>query len=1034
MRAPEPIAFSVFRRRQGRRTIRPVGRVASPTFIARDEQLARLLAAFERARGGTAGVVVIAGEAGVGKSRLLAEFASRVRAAGGQAFTGGSIEFHEALPYAPVIEALRPVVATADEGLLERVVGGSGGDLGRLFPQLERDSEPQPAGTEPRGQSRLFEQLLDLVGRLAREAATLLALEDLHWADASTQDFFSFLVRNLTAERIVLVATYRDDEVDRRHPLHLRLAQLERDRRIERIELSRFGRDDFERQLAGIRGRAVPGALADRIFERSGGNPFFTEELLASEAATDTGDVPTSVREALLTRVDRLSGDAQRLLTVAAVAGRDAEADLLVAVSGLAREPVERALREAVGAHVLVATDDDRGRYAFRHALMQEALYGELLPTERSRLHALVAEALSTDASLAGDRATRPAGEIAFHWLRAQRWPEALATALEAADVAAAGYAFPEELTHLEQVLELWERVPRARGGRATDRAALAERAAIAAERVGNSRRATSLLELALTDVDAGAEPLRAGRLYARLADTRLYLDDIERGEAALEEAARLVPTDAPSRELIELLAIAGRWRHASARAAATSVDAAAVLSVAGSIGDPRLEAQARIAAAVSGGYVGDSSEAFEHLLAAQRIGEELADPELITNSMHMLGHAFDGAGRFGEAADMFLSGAARSRELGMARSIGQAMENDAAEAFRQMGDWPKADALVARVLGEIERYGSYGPAMRHAIPAHLYVSMGRFDDAERQLQAAWDGARRTGAGGLAGHIFAARAELAIWRARWDEAREAVAEGLTKIGSTEDLRWIGTLAAFGLRAEAERAALDRVRGRQEEVDEAIRAGTGLIETARATAGKARQVAWREGEGHHALAEAEWHALSGADDPALWHEAAETWSRLGQPYPEAYARFRQARALRRSGAARKEVAAAASEGLAIASRLGAAPLIEAIETFARGARVRLPGARAGEPAGGEPVYDPAGAEPVPPGAARYGLTPREEEVLALLAAGRTNRQIAEALYISESTAGVHVSKIIAKLGASNRVEAAALAVRLELTAP
>lgn len=998
-----------------------VGGVASPAFVARADELARLHAAYDRAVDGAAAAVAIAGEAGVGKSRLLSEFTSHVGSDGGRAFVGGAIEFHKELPYAPVVEALRPLFATTDQDLFARVVGRPTRELAALFPQLDRDEPREAADNQPSAQARLFEQLLGLLGRLSLEAPTVLALEDLHWADASTHDLFSFLVRNVRSERVVLVATYRDDEVDRRHPLHARLAQLGRDPRIERLQLSRFGREEFDRQVAGISERAVSSAVADRIFERSGGNPLFTEELLATETASARGQVPPTIRDALLARADRLTDKAQRVLKVAAVAGGDVDTGLLVAVSRLAPESVERALREAETEHVMVRPhEDERGRYSFRHALMQEALYGELLPTERSRLHGFFAEALTADASLARHGADLIAAELAFHWRRAQRWPEALASALAAADQAAAGYAFPEELTHLEHVLDVWDRVD-AMTRADLDRATVAERAAISAERIGDPSHASALLELALRDVDRRVEPLRAGRLYARLADTRLFLDDIERGEMALDEAARLIGSST-SRERVELLSVAVRWRNASARARAISVDAAAVPSIERGVGDARLEAQARAVTALAIGYVGDPRMALEHLVAARQIGEELSDPGLVTRSMHMLGHVYDGAGRFGDAVDVFTSGAARSRELGMERSEGHAMEMDAAESLRQLGRWQEAEAIVARVLDEIERFGTYGSPQRHAIPAHLYVGLGRFDDAERQLAAAWQGSRQTGAGGLAGHIFAARAELAIWRARWDEARDAVAEGLARIGTTEELRWIATVAALGLRAESERASLDRVRGHQAEVDEAMRVGAALLETVRTTAAKARDAAWPEGEGHRALAEAEWQALSGLDDPQLWREAAQRWSELGVPYPEAYARLREAQALRRLGGARVDVAAAVSAALAIASALGAGPLMNAIEAFMRVARVRLV------------VNDPrevAQRQREPPIAPQFGLTDREREVLVLLAGGRTNREIAEALYISESTAGVHVSNIIGKLGASNRVEAAALAVRLEL---
>jgi predicted ATPase len=357
-------------------------------------------------------------------------------------------------------------------------------------PEAERD---------PGAQSRLFEHLLALLGRLSEEAPVLLALEDLHWADVSTQDLFSFLVRNLRGERIVLLATYRDDEVDRRHPLRVRLAQLERDRSIDHLLLPRFDRDEFDRQLNEIRRGGVAPALADRIFERSGGNPFFTEELLAIEQASDHGEVPPTVRDALLGRVERLDPVAQRLVGAAAVVGREVERHLLSVASGLAGAELDTALREATAAHVLVAMDSDPAeRYAFRHALMQEALYAEVLPSERSRLHGVIAEALRAVSEAAGERHDEVAGALAFHWLRSGRWPEALTASLRAASAAADTYAFPEELAHLERALDMWPRVPEAARRVDMDLAEVAERAAVAADHVGDTRRAAALREMAL--------------------------------------------------------------------------------------------------------------------------------------------------------------------------------------------------------------------------------------------------------------------------------------------------------------------------------------------------------------------------------------------------------------------------------------------------------------------------------------------------------------------------------------------------------
>lgn len=1004
------------------RKIRRVRAVSSASFIGRQDELGRLVAAFERARSGAAGIVVVTGEAGIGKSRLLAEFAAQVRKAGGRTLAGGAMQFQEALPYAPFTEALRPVLRASDDAFVARIVGPSRQDLARLFPELRPAPSPSGAQNDATAQSRLFEQLLGLLGRLGEEAPTTVALEDLHWADASTRDLFAFLARNLTAERIVLLAAYRADELEPRHPLATHLARLERDRHIERLDLQPFARDEFDQQLSSIGGPKLPAVLAAQIFERSGGNPFFTEELLASEEALQGAKIPSTIRDALLGRLERLSAPADEVLRAAAVVGREVRADLLSRVAQLPLETVERTLREATREQLLLESGQaDQPRYAFRHALLRETLYDEALRSQRSLLHERIAEALTAEPDLGVSGGRGATAELAFHWLRSERWRPALDASLAAADEAAAAYAFPEELSHLERVLSLAERL--GGEGEAVDEPAVAERAARAAQRIGETRRAAELVERALQGVDRQTAPARAARLYTRLADHYFYLDERERAENALDTALRLVPPEPPSRERAEALALARAWESAGAKP--MLVDLSGVLPMARRLGDRRLEAEALLAEGFVD-YGAEVGETAAHLLAARRIGEELNDPELISRAIHQLGHLLDATGRFAEAATVFLEGARRARELGLERSLGQGMENDAAEALRQTGRWAEAAAIAEKMLDELERYGRYGTAMRHAVPGHLYVGMGKFAAAERHLRAALEGARRAGPSGLLGHIYAGLGELAIWQARWDDGRAAIGEGLERIGTTGDLRWIGTLAALGLRAEAESAQLDRLRGRDDEAREAVNNGSVLIETARVTA--ARWERWAEAEGHRALAEAEWAGLSNAPAAELWRHAAETWSGLGQPYGEAYARFREGQALRRRRASRTAVEPALSDALRTAAAIGAAPLADAIRTFARGERLRLEVERL--PHDGASKSRTRERHSVAP----FGLTAREREVLVLLAAGRTNRQIADALYVSESTAGVHVSNILGKLGVENRVEAAALAVRLGLATP
>jgi predicted ATPase len=386
-------------------------RVSSPSFVGRAEELGLLAAALERAGAGAPGIVLIAGEAGVGKTRLVDEFAAEA-AAGTLVLAGGCIELGEgALPYAPIVEALRSLARGLDLAVLRSLAGPAHGLLAGLLPELgDGQAEAVPGGS----QARLFEVLLGLLVRLGEQAPVVLVVEDLHWADRSTRDLLAFLVRNLHAERVLLVATYRSDELHRRHPMRPFLAELARGGRAQRVDLVPFGREELAALLAGITGVPPTAATVDDILARTEGNAFFAEELVAAAAERAGSTLPPGLRDVLLIRFEALSEPAQVALRVAAVAGRRVQHELLAGVAGMNEPDLLASLREAV-AHQILVVDSDRDAYAFRHALVQEAVYAEVLPGERTRLHAAFAAALEPRLELAGGAAPAAAAETAFH-------------------------------------------------------------------------------------------------------------------------------------------------------------------------------------------------------------------------------------------------------------------------------------------------------------------------------------------------------------------------------------------------------------------------------------------------------------------------------------------------------------------------------------------------------------------------------------------------------------------------------------------
>ena len=527
-------------------------RVSSETFVGRTAELGLLEGVLERAAAGRPAFAFVGGESGVGKTRLLREFEARARALDARVLLGQCLELGGAqIPYAPLVAALRPLARGLDAAESERLPEATRNALAELLPELGGAETRADEELKAR-QGRLFEAILALLERLGRGGPVLLAIEDLHWADGSTRDFITFLVRSAREERLCLVVTYRSDELHRRHPLRPLLAELERATGVERITLERFDRGELDEQLAGILLQAAPEALAQRLFDRSQGNPLFTEELLA---ATEDGDgwmLPETLRDVLLARVERLAPATQAVVRATAVLDRPITHGLLEAVSGLAPAEVMEGAREAV-AHQVLVTDSD-GTYRFRHALVGEAVHSDLLPGEDTALHARVAAALERDPALLGDvSAATVAAELACHWRAAHELSRSLGASVQAGFAAKRLYAYEEAGRHFERALELWARVPDAEERAGADRAELLRLAATCAIARGEASRAVALIREALTTLDATAEPVRAALLHLRLGHLLRQAGTGRASFAAFDRAVELLPPG-PSDERARVL------------------------------------------------------------------------------------------------------------------------------------------------------------------------------------------------------------------------------------------------------------------------------------------------------------------------------------------------------------------------------------------------------------------------------------------------------------------------------------------------
>jgi predicted ATPase len=345
--------------------------VTAGRFVGRTQELAQLRDLLARAAHGEPLVALLGGEAGIGKTRLAEQLAATASQQGVRVLRGACVPLgEEGLPFAPVTQALRDL----DAAELEAVAGPARAELGRLLPDLpwggEAAAGPAVMGA---GQGRLFELLLGVIERLAANAPLMLVMEDLHWADRSTRDLVAFLAASLRSGRVLLVLTFRSDELDRRHPLRELLGELARNRRVQRLELPRFTRAELAEQLAELLGADPPARLVQDIYGRSGGNPFFAEELVLVGGGAGPAALPPSLQEVLLTRVVRLGHRTQQLLRVAAAAGPGVTEPLLAAVAGMEEAVLLEGLREAVDQQVLLPEPGGDG-YVFRHLLVAEAV------------------------------------------------------------------------------------------------------------------------------------------------------------------------------------------------------------------------------------------------------------------------------------------------------------------------------------------------------------------------------------------------------------------------------------------------------------------------------------------------------------------------------------------------------------------------------------------------------------------------------------------------------------------------------------
>jgi DNA-binding CsgD family transcriptional regulator len=967
-------------------------------LVGRDTEIARLRALLDDAAAGRAVTALVGGDAGVGKSRLVAEV---MTAAGHRGFTvlfGQCAEIGDSVPYLPFADAFRTAPPDIEQAVKARPV------LARLLPD---DGEPAQ-GTDPSGMARqqMFGAVLGALAEFAAASPVLLVLEDLHWADATTRHLVTFLARMLRRERVAIIGTYRTDDMNRRHPLREVVAELGRLPSVALVELGPLPAAALAEHLSSLPNgpSRLSTALLSSLVDRAEGNAYYAEELLAASSGS-SGMLPSGLAALLLARVARASDAAQQVLRAAAVAGRRADDQLVLAASGLDDAGYEEAVRELVTRQLLVPDGPDG--YRFRHALLREAVYGDLLPGERTRLHGRFA-ALLADVPGA-------AAELAYHSLTSHDVPGALAASVLAGEEAERIGAPAEAHRHYDQALELWDRVTDAEKRAGMSRGELGFESARAAALSGDVPRAIQRLRHIRAGLGGDATAVFRTRTGERLAYYLLQSD--EPGWAAdalrvIRETVEQAPAEPPTPSRAQAMATYALAWMADGDTAAAEEWAQRARAEAARSGADWVGADSLVTLGMISNREGNSDEAIRLFTAAHT---QAADTSMFGVELRAAYHLTAerlARGDLAEAVAAAHDGVGRADAAGLGLApYGLDVQHLHFQAHYAEGDWEHAEEVARNFPVWVTKQPE---AVLSAMALFIDVARGNAVADERRtwLEPFWD------------DVFVAYigrgllAEQALWRG---DTERALAEAEAAL--TADADWMRSpaavrVAAVALSARADRASAARSAGITTAVAAEEAAGALLLEVAREGARnpvRPKSVLGPEGRGWLARAEAEYQRLVGLNAPAGWEKTLAEFG-PGYVYETARTQWRLAEALAVSGRPR-EAADVWRAAALTAAELRAEPLRAALDDLGR--RMGLD-ARASRDAHG-------GRDAAKDGKSRLeALTPRESEVLRLMSRGLSNRQIGEELFISQKTASVHVSNILAKLGAATRTEAAAIA--------
>jgi DNA-binding CsgD family transcriptional regulator len=974
----------------------PDDRSTTLPIQGRDQELASLAGLIGLGGDPRSGAVLLAGDAGVGKTRLLAELIERAHAGGWRTVVGHCLDFGDsALPYLPFTELLGRL-ANESPGLAEAVVAAHPA-VTHLQPGRRLMSGAGAIDVENVERADLFEGVHAAFEQLADAKPLLVVIEDVHWADQSTRDLLSFLFARQFSGPVSVVASYRSDDLHRRHPLRATAAQWSRTPGVRRVQLAPLPDRAVRRLVRAIHPGPMTESAMHAIVSRAEGNAFFAEELVV---ASEVGGraLPEDLASLLLVRLDQLGDAAAHAVRAAACAGRRVSHERLAHVVDLDAATLEEALRGAVERNVLVPVGT--GSYAFRHALLAEAVYDDLLPGERVRIHGAYASALRNH-EVAGT-----AAELARHARAAHDLVTAVVASVEAGDDAMSVGGPDEAARHYELALELLGDPKTADETRdLVDLVSLTARASDAVMAAGHPFRALALVQDQLARLPRDAPSEERARLLMTLGRAAILSDSTVNALEATTEALNLLPAE-PSvlrAKVMAVHALANADRQRDDEAVRWAMEAR---QLAGDLGLSRVVADAATTLArmeERAGNPEESKRVFEKIVEEARTDGDL-DAEL--RGLHHLGSLHFEAGELAEATKIYLTATRRATETTHPWApYGFDARLMAGITAHVAGDW-EAAAKVVDVTGQSPP--GLAEAALGAMALNLSAGQGHVAALDQlpQLRSWWrrDGLIAILSGAAAIDLYGDSGDLQAALRIHDDVVECVADLWQSDTFMARIRLsgltLGQLASHassspaGARADLARRADDLLAAAVDAAKRAERRQRRIGVEGRAWVSRA----------HSEHLRFRW--LSGVDAPAedelvgSWSETVAAFERFGHVFEHARSQARLAAVLRAAGRT-TDARTVADQARATAHRLGAGPLLTELRTLGAARNVE---------------------------ASRYGemLTPRELEILALVAQGRSNSEIARQLFISAKTVSVHVSNILAKLGASGRTEAAALA--------